>query len=182
MRIETKKYTLKTGQEIQVRSLKKEDAQGLIDLKLSYIKHTKSLPMYLDEYKNKEEDEAQLIKKYNESGNSILIAATINGQLIGNLDLSGSARRKMGHTAMLGMGIHENWRNKGLGAALISAAIDWAADSSDLEIIWLDVYANNDLGFNLYKKMGFTILGTIKGFFKEGNNYYDKIHMYRRVK
>ncbi len=86
------------------------------------------------------------------------------------------------HTAMLGMGIQENWRNQGLGKILIQCTIEWAKNNSGLEIIWLDVYSSNDIGYNLYKKMGFELSGMIQNFFKEENQYIDKVQMYQKIK
>ena len=88
----------------------------------------------------------------------------------------------MFHTGMIGMGIKEKWRNQGLGRFLIEAVIDWAKKHSAIELIWLDVYASNELGYNLYKNTGFKISGIINDFFKEENGYKDKIQMYQRIK
>ena len=71
----------------------------------------------------------------------------------------------MSHTAMIGMGIKENWRNQGLGRCLIESVVDWAKEHSEIELIWLDVYASNELGYNLYKNMGFKVSGIINDFF-----------------
>ncbi len=38
------------------------------------------------------------------------------------------------------------------------------------------------MGYNLYKKTGFKVSGVIKDFFKEEENYIDKIQMYQRIK
>jgi len=98
------------------------------------------------------------------------------------IDLTGHERKIMSHTAMIGMSIKEGWRNKGVGTYLIKGVLDWAKAASDLEVIWLDVYANNELGLGLYKKMGFKISGKIERFFKHKNVYFDNIKMYQLIK
>ena len=67
------------------------------------------------------EKEFDLIKAYRESENSIFLIAEFDGELIGNIDLTGSKRFKMHHTGMIGMGIKEEWRNQGLGKILIQS-------------------------------------------------------------
>ena len=88
----------------------------------------------------------------------------------------------MSNTRMVGLGIKEEWRNQGLGRILIESVIDWAKNHSEIEIIWLDVYTSNDLGYNLYKNTGFEVSGVIPNFFKEENGYKDKIQTFQRVK
>jgi len=114
MEFQPKTYLLKTGSSIRIRIAKLEDGQKLIDLKRSYLKNTTTIPMKLDEYPNDLKKELSLITDYLNSPNSILLVAEINNELIGNIDLTGSMRSKMFHTAMIGMGIKEKWRNQGL--------------------------------------------------------------------
>ncbi|MFK7773927.1 MAG: N-acetyltransferase family protein [Saprospiraceae bacterium] len=182
MKFQPQTYKLKKGSTITIRVAEKEDVQKLMGLKRGYIKNTTTIPMQLDEYPIDLEKELNLITEYEISSNSILLVAELNDELIGNIDLTGSKRSKMFHTGMIGMGIKEEWRNQGLGRFLIESVIHWAKKHSKLELIWLDVYASNKLGYNLYKKTGFEVSGTIKGFFKQENGYIDKIQMYQRIK
>ena len=82
---------------------------------------------------------------------------------------------------MIGMGIKPEWRDQGLGRILMEAIIDWAKNNSNLELIWLEVYASNELGLNLYKNMDFKVSGIIPNFFREEHGYIDKIQMYQQV-
>ncbi len=174
-------YKLKSGHLVSIRVPNKSEAFDLITLKRDYIKSTTTLPWTLDEYAIDIDKEAALIADYYNSENSILLVAEYNDKLIGNIDITGSTRKKMHHTAMLGMGIKEEWRNEGLGKILIECVLDWAKQHSELKIIWLDVYASNVLGVNLYKKMGFEVSGVVKDFFLEGHAYIDKIQMYKHL-
>lgn len=87
----------------------------------------------------------------------------------------------MEHTALIGMGITKEYRNIGLGTALLSECVDWAKQNPILELIWLQVYTDNKLGVSLYKKMGFSENGLIKNFFKHKGNYYDNLTMNMKV-
>jgi RimJ/RimL family protein N-acetyltransferase len=166
-------HMLPDGRTIIVRCANSSDAHNLIELKLSYIKGTTSIPLYEDEYRNTVEQEAALIKRYNDEQNSILLVAECEGRLIGNIDLTGSQRRKLFHTGMVGMGIRYEWQNNGIGSLLLSSTLDWAREHSPITIVWLEVYSDNMAGIRLYEKHGFTMCGEIKNFF--GNA--DKISM-----
>jgi len=61
------------------------------------------------------------------------------------------------------------------------ATVSWARQKSEIELLWLDVYASNKLGTNLYKNTGFRVSGVIEDFFKVEDGYADKIQMYQRV-
>jgi len=179
MKFEPTSYKTKTDEFITIRTAHEDEAKALRDLKLEIIGGSMTIPMHPEEYKNDETGERDLIKKYNDSSNSILLVAEANHQLIGMIDLTGNERKIMAHTAMIGMSIKEGWRNKGVGTSLIKGVLDWAKSFSDLEVIWLEVYANNELGLGLYKKMGFKISGKIERFFKHKNVYFDNIKMYQ---
>jgi len=181
MNFESKIFKLKSGSDVKLRIATVSEAQKLLDLKRSYIKNTTSIPLTLDEYPNDLEHEMKLIEKYNKSQNSLLLVAEYNDDFIGNIDLTGSERSKMSHTGMIGMGVKEEWRNQGLGKSLIEAVINWARQNAELELLWLDVYASNMLGTNLYKNTGFRVSGVIEDFFKVEDGYADKIQMYQRV-
>jgi len=166
------------GKEITVREAVEEDAMNLIELKKSYIKDTRSIPLYEFEYKNDLAMEKDLIKRFADEENSLLLVAEHGNQIIGNIDLSGNQRKKLFHTGMIGMGITYEWQNRKVGSYLMDALLDWAAKSSPLTIIWLDVYSTNIGGRKLYEKCGFEECGQIKNFFME-EEPADKITMVR---
>ncbi|MNY39328.1 Spermidine N(1)-acetyltransferase [compost metagenome] len=72
----------------------------------------------------------------------------------------------------------KEWQSVGLGTALLEAAIDWARTASELEILFLQVYAENEAGLSLYRKMGFVENGRIPNFFKQNGRYHDEITMH----
>ncbi|WP_185965517.1 GNAT family N-acetyltransferase [Flavobacterium zepuense] len=160
-------YFTKDGKEVIIRPAVPHDALKLLELKKSYIKNTRTIPLYEYEYKNTIQQEKELIEKYIAESNSLLLVAEHGNNLIGNLDLTGSLRKKMHHTAMLGMGVAYNWQNRKVGGFLIKSALQWAVTKSLLRIIWLEVYSTNAAGIRLYEKCGFETCGFIKDFFNE---------------
>jgi ribosomal protein S18 acetylase RimI-like enzyme len=154
------------GKEIIIRAVKESDAENLLALKKSYLKNTTTIPLYEDEYTNTIEQEAEWIKKYIEQDNCLLLVAEHNGELIGNLDLTGNQRKKMYHTGMIGMGVKPEWQNKKIGSLIMKNTLEWAK-KSPLEIVWLEVYSTNPAGRKLYENYGFEICGLIEYFFKE---------------
>ncbi|MFK7937378.1 MAG: N-acetyltransferase family protein [Saprospiraceae bacterium] len=170
----------KTGELITIREAVTADAVALRTLKLSYVRGTTTIPMYADEYKNDDAAEAVMIAEYQQSSNRLILLAEFDGQLIGNIDLTGHQRRKLAHTGMIGMGIHNDWQGRGIGSMLLQAALEWAVDSP-LKIVWLEVYATNLAGRSIYEKCGFQTIGTMPNFINENGQFIDKIVMQMEV-
>lgn len=168
--------TINKPHEIVIRHATLKDAAALIHLKKGYIKETTSIPLYVYEYTNTIVQEQEWIDKFIMQDNCALFVAEHNGALIGNLDLTGSPRQKLAHTAMLGMGVAWNWQNKKIGTLLMEAAMDWAAKNSIVSIVWLEVYSTNTGGRKLYQNFGFEECGIMKNFFNEEVSA-DKISM-----
>ncbi|MDH7447274.1 GNAT family N-acetyltransferase [Aquimarina sp. 2201CG14-23] len=176
-----KTYTAKNRQDILIRQAISDDASQLLNLKLEYLKNTATLPLFEDEYPNDIDQERDMIEKYQLDTNSIILVAISEEKIIGNIDLSNSVRKKMKHTGMIGMGIHTQWQNQGIGTLLLQNVVDWAKENEILKTIWLEVYASNPSGIALYQKMKFQKRGIIPNFFLEKENYIDKIIMSREV-
>jgi L-phenylalanine/L-methionine N-acetyltransferase len=111
---------------------------------------------------------------------SYVLVAVAEGEVIGNLDLRthpDSPRRS--HVGEIGMAVHDDWQGKGIGTALMEAALDLADNWLNLERIELNVYTDNAAGRALYEKFGFEIEGTHRRYaFREGQ-YVDAYSMAR---
>ena len=98
------------------------------------------------------------------------LVACVEGEVVGMLSLSPtstSPRRK--HAATIGMAVHDKWAAKGVGTALMKAAVDLADKWLNITRLELTVYADNEAAVRLYKKFGFAIEGThSKHTFRDG--------------
>ncbi|WP_298314608.1 GNAT family N-acetyltransferase [uncultured Aquimarina sp.] len=176
-----KTYKTKNDQSITIRQAVSDDAEKLLKLKIAYLKNTESLPLFVNEYTNDIDQESEMIKRYQSEKNSMILVAVFKDEIIGNIDLTGSWRKKMQHTAVIGMGIDMKWQNLGIGTLLLQNIIDWAEENQILKSIWLEVYANNVSGVALYRKLGFEKCGILPNFFLEKGVFVDKIIMHKEV-
>ena len=78
------------------------------------------------------------------------VVAVAGGQIIGMLHVQAS-RHGFGE---LGMLVRRDWRGRGVGSALMQAAIDWARGHG-LHKLCLEVFAQNAAAAALYRKCGF---------------------------
>lgn len=177
MKFEPKQITLKNSKTVVIRQAELSDAENLLNCIKTYIPTSNYIPKLESEFKLNVDQEKEWINSFLINDNSLLLVAEYEGKIIGNIDLTGSLRKIMEHTAVIGMGMFQEWQNIGLGTALLSATIEWAKSNPILELIWLQVYTENEPGLNLYRKMGFVENGIIQNFFKQDNKYFHNLTM-----
>ncbi|MDE3091511.1 MAG: GNAT family N-acetyltransferase [Chloroflexota bacterium] len=108
------------------------------------------------------------------------LVASVEGELVGQLSLHthpNSPRRR--HAGELGMMVRDDWQGKGIGTALMHAAIDLADKWLNLTRLELDVYTDNAPAIRLYEKFGFQVEGTRVGFAFRDGEYVDTFMMAR---
>lgn len=98
-------------------------------------------------------------------------------ELLGYLFVVPRAAARLRHTAELNMGIRAAIRGKGVGSALLSAALSRLRNEGIIEIVYLMVRADNRAAVRLYEKLGFETLATLTGDTKIGAHYHDGILM-----
>jgi L-amino acid N-acyltransferase YncA len=82
-------------------------------------------------------------------GGSVVAAA--GGRVVGMIHVEAS-RHGFGEFGML---VDRDWRGRGVGSALVEAAIDWARGAG-LHKLCLEVFPHNAAGIALYRRAGFT--------------------------
>ena len=174
--------TLKNSKKVIIRSAEISDAAKLLETIKEYIGDSDYIPKTTAEIVITLKQEEEWINSFIQKENSLLLVATFEDKIIGNLDITGNSRIIMQHTGVIGMGMLSEWRNSGLGTALMQAAIGWSKENPILELLWLQVYTENVLGLNLYRKMNFTGNGTIENYFKQDGKYYHNLTMSLAVK
>ncbi|AWG22382.1 hypothetical protein FFWV33_13040 [Flavobacterium faecale] len=168
---------LKNAKEVKIRSAEISDAENLLKTIKNYIVDSEFIPKLFEEIKLTIQQEEDLINSFIQKENSLLLVAEYDNEIIGNIDITGSSRIIKQHTGVIGMGMLKEWRNSGLGTELMKHSINWAKENPMLEILWLQIYCENELGLSLYRKMNFIDNGIIKNYFKLNGKYYDNLTM-----
>ncbi len=101
--------------------------------------------------------------------------ATQGTRIVGWCDIRRDCVPVHKHCAMLGMGVLDSYRGRGIGERLIRAALE-DARVQGFERVELSVYAKNARAHSLYRKIGFLHEGIrIRG--KKLDGEYDDVHM-----
>ncbi len=114
----------------------------------------------------------------NPSENVRVLAAEIDESVVGLLGLHFDPERHP-HTASLGMMVHEDYQGRGVGTALIQAAVDLCEQWMNISRIELEVYPDNAAGIALYRKFGFEIEGTLRAYAYRAGQFMDSYLMAR---
>lgn len=108
------------------------------------------------------------------------LVACIDTDVVGQIGIHtfpNSPRRR--HVADIGMMVRDDWQGKGIGSALMQAAVDLADKWLNLARLELEVYVDNEPAIKLYKKFGFEIEGReVNHAFRDGA-YVDSYMMAR---
>lgn len=120
-------------------------------------------------------------KRLEEAGDQMYgLVACVEGEVVAmaGLNLFTKSPRR-GHVGYLGMAVHDKWQSKGIGTALMKAAIDLADKWLNLSRLELTVYTDNEPALRLYKKLGFEIEGTHRKYAFRDGGYVDAYTMAR---
>jgi ribosomal protein S18 acetylase RimI-like enzyme len=90
------------------------------------------------------------------------LALDARGSIAGHIDLRARPEPGARHRAMLGMGVHRTYRRRGLGARLVTTAVEWARGEAGLKWIDLEVLSENHPAVALYLRAGFTMTARIE--------------------
>ena len=176
-------FKSKSGKEIKVRYSTVNDLQTITDFMNKVSKEKTFIRFQGEEIKL--EDEKKWLESTIErikNKEKIYLMAFDGSKLVGTSDIEmGSLSRK--HVGTFGIIIDNKYRGEGIGKALTSLVISEAKNNlSNLKIIILEVFANNYIAQDLYKKIGFIEYGRLPKGSKRKAKFIDEILMYKNIK
>ena len=107
-----------------------------------------------------------------------MLVAEVDGRVVGNIDIT-RRKNRLAHVANLGMAVHDDYQDKGIGTALMEAVLDMADNWLNIKRVELDVYTDNLRAVHLYKKFGFEIEGVRRSLAFRDGEFVDAYHMAR---
>lgn len=102
-------------------------------------------------------------------------------KVVGLITLRTYQNRRV-HVGSLGIFVHDDYHNRGIGSKLMAAAIDLAENWLSLKRLELEVYTDNVAAIHLYQKYDFEIEGTFKKYAFRNGVYVDAYTMARLKK
>jgi RimJ/RimL family protein N-acetyltransferase len=100
--------------------------------------------------------------------------------IVGRLSLARDTHPASSHVADLGLMVASDSRRRGVGWALLEAAVEWARGAG-IRKLELHVFPWNEPAIQLYEKFGFEHEGVRKGHYARGGDLVDAVLMAYRV-
>lgn len=113
---------------------------------------------------------------------TIQLLVICNGKVVGisAVDLRDKTEK---HEGVLGISLLKGFRNQGIGKIFLNLVLEEAKKNlPNLHIITLEVFANNPIAQEMYKKFGFKEFGMLPEGIIYKNSYIDRIYMYKKVR
>jgi len=161
---------LKNGEKVLIRQLSADDAPAMHDFAGALFSSSDAVITTPEEFQKRTVEDSK--KRMATNGDAFwfglgAFASSDPSKIIGNIDMTTSARKKLKHVGQIGMGLLSPYRGIGLGTALFQYLLKNVDRFPQIERIELEVLASNHAGLALYKKMGFVIEGTRRKAFKQ---------------
>jgi len=178
-----KEFMLPTGQRLVVRNPVPEDAVRLLDYAHVVLQESEYFLLEPDELQLSEEEEQDWIREHSEEDGSLLLAAEVDGFIVGLIGFENGPQRRVAHRGNLHLSVSQPWRGIGIGTILLQSVIDWATAHPTIEKVSLSVMVTNQRAIGLYRKFGFREEGCLAREIKMApGRYEDELLMCRFVK
>jgi RimJ/RimL family protein N-acetyltransferase len=163
-------------EQIHIRSIRPEEAEAFLQLRLQLDQETQFMLFELGERKTTVEQQHKSIELLLRQDSGNIFVAEHAGQLVGFLEATGSHLRRIRHSLYIVIGILQAFTGQGIGTRLFQEMENWARQRR-LHRLELTVMAHNQAGIALYKKCGFEIEGRRRDAFFVGGRYVDELYM-----
>ncbi|GAK03778.1 GNAT family acetyltransferase YhhY [Geomicrobium sp. JCM 19037] len=145
----------KNQKPILIQTATVEYAEQITDFLRGIFKEAPYLLTAEDEFTNSYTDQERFLDRLYNQKNALALVAIHNDRVIGFLDFHGGNNKRNQHDGTLGMSVHKDWRNQGVGDELLKMLKQWAAKHLTIEKISLEVFSRNIGAIHLYIKHGF---------------------------
>jgi RimJ/RimL family protein N-acetyltransferase len=123
------------------------------------------------------EDQQELMQSTVEAENGLwLLAVTPDGQIIGETNSIGGKRARYGALSF-GIAVAKDWRDQGIGTALLEELIAWCRQNPVVHRLELEVIASNARAIHVYEKLGFVTEGVRRNALKKHGQVLDTLMM-----
>jgi ribosomal protein S18 acetylase RimI-like enzyme len=165
---------IKKGYTVEIRDAAITDVDDIWEVFNMVVDEGIYLPVF-SQVKNKS-DKRSWYYELIAAGDFCLVAAS-NDRVIGQVTIETSTEWDgIEHVGLLGILVHPEFRNMGVGQSLIEEACDEAKRRGKKKIV-LSVFHTNPRAISMYQKTGFDVVGVKKCQFFVDEKYVDEVVM-----
>lgn len=181
MKYTPEKFELKDGRICEIREIQVKDAAETVEYLKTVMGESDFLYSYPEEITMSAEEEAKMIKGFNESDNTLMLVVEMDRRLIANGMITRLTKKKMCHRGNVAVSVLKEFWNLGIGKKLL-ICLEKQAKEWNLSQIELDYFSGNERGRALYEKIGFIQVGeTPNAFILKDGIRYNNIKMIKGI-
>lgn len=121
-------------------------------------------------------DERRYLRAIRRYPNAAVYVAEDEGKIVGRLSVARDQHPASSHVADVGLMVAASHRRRGIGTALLDAAVQWGREAG-VRKLELHVFPWNSAAIALYERYGFVKEGYRRGHYRRGDEYVDAILM-----
>ncbi|MGA4719701.1 GNAT family N-acetyltransferase [Fictibacillus nanhaiensis] len=171
-------YNTKDRRKVTVRKASIHDAEMI---EMAAPKALVDAPYMLSTVEDIEklslEDIKSELNYYSTNPNHLKLVAEYENEIAGVIDFKNGNKEKVAHQGSFAMTVLPQYRNLGVGRALVETLISWARNNETIEKVCLEVMEDNHSAIHLYKSLNFVIEGRKARAVKMDGRYQDLILM-----
>ncbi|MGM0592097.1 MAG: GNAT family N-acetyltransferase [Halobacteriota archaeon] len=161
------------GVHFTIRSAQEFDREGLVEV----IRHVAEDGSYIEaETVADVIDHEEVVLRHNDVRSRLIFVATVDDTVVGWVHLDLPEAEKLSHTAVLTVGILEEYRNHGIGSALLERGVGWAREHR-FEKLYNSVPSTNTLAIDFLDGRGWETEAVREGHYKIDGEYVDEVMM-----
>ncbi len=121
-------------------------------------------------------DHEEVLFRHNDVESRLFFVATVDDEVAGWVHLELPEAEKLRHTAVLTVGVREEYRGHGIGAALLDRGVEWARDKG-FEKLYNSVPSTNETAVAFLESHGWETEAVREDHYKIGDDYVDEVMM-----
>ena len=121
-------------------------------------------------------DHEEVLFRHNDVESRLFFVATVDDEVVGWVHLDLPEAEKLRHTAVLTVGVRDDYRDHGVGAALLDRGVGWARDHG-FEKLYNSVPSTNETAIAFLESHGWETEAVREDHYKIGDDYVDEVMM-----
>ncbi|MFB6207630.1 MAG: N-acetyltransferase family protein [Haloglomus sp.] len=159
--------------EFTIRQAREDDLEGLV----AAIRQALSDRTYIvGETVADTVDHEEVLLRHNEIRSRVFFVATVEGEVVGWVNLDHPEVESLSHTAEITVGVVPEYRSHTIGSHLLERAYEWARNN-DYEKLYNSVPATNERGIEWLEEHGWETEAVRERHYRIDDDYVDEVMM-----